>query len=168
MALLLARCPRGCLSSDGNACCALLCPAPHPLTLLHPLPHPCCTRCRARAGGVSASHLDVAPRHAGVVFGVGNTAGTLAGLLAVPGIGIVLERTGSWGLAFGLAAAHNVLGAILWTRWVGDRPLPEDGGDVQQPEEPQQQPQQQHAAALGFAAAAAAAHGAAELKLKAV
>jgi hypothetical protein len=34
------------------------------------------------AGGVSASHLDIAPRHAGVVFGVGNTAGTLAGLVA--------------------------------------------------------------------------------------
>jgi hypothetical protein len=38
------------------------------------------------AGGVSASHLDIAPRHAGVVFGVGNTAGTLAGLVAGEGV----------------------------------------------------------------------------------
>ncbi|KAF8061950.1 AMY1.2 [Scenedesmus sp. PABB004] len=85
--------------------------------------------------GVSASHLDIAPRHAGVVFGVGNTAGTLAGLVAVPGLGYVLQHTGNWSLAFGLAAAHNVVGAALWARWVGDRPLPEDGGE----EEPARQ-----------------------------
>ncbi|KAF6262942.1 major facilitator superfamily domain-containing protein [Scenedesmus sp. NREL 46B-D3] len=79
--------------------------------------------------GVSASHLDIAPRHAGVVFGVGNTAGTLAGLVAVPGLGYVLQHTGNWSLAFGLAAAHNVVGAALWAKWVGDKPLPEDGGE---------------------------------------
>lgn len=79
--------------------------------------------------GVSASHLDIAPRHAGVVFGVGNTAGTLAGLVAVPGLGYVLQHTGNWSIAFGLAAAHNVVGAALWAKWVGDRPLPEDGGE---------------------------------------
>ena len=28
-------------------------------------------------GGVSVSHLDVAPRHAGVIFGAGNTAATV-------------------------------------------------------------------------------------------
>lgn len=82
------------------------------------------------AGGVSANHLDIAPRHAGVVFGVGNTAGTLAGLVAVPGLGYVLQQTGNWSLAFGLAAAHNVVGAALWAQWVGDKPLPEDGADA--------------------------------------
>eukprot|EP00976_Prorocentrum_cordatum_P091415 1188526-Prorocentrum_minimum.AAC.3 len=35
-------------------------------------------------GGVSANHLDIAPRHAGVVFGAGNTAATFAGFLSVP------------------------------------------------------------------------------------
>jgi hypothetical protein len=50
----------------------------------------------------------------------------------VPGLGFVLEQTGNWSLAFGLAAAHNAVGAVLWAMWVGDRPLPEDGG----PEEP--------------------------------
>lgn len=29
--------------------------------------------------GVSVSHLDIAPRHAGAVFGLGNTFATLAG-----------------------------------------------------------------------------------------
>lgn len=27
---------------------------------------------------------------------------------------------------FGITAGHYVLGAILWSVWVGDRPLPED------------------------------------------
>ena len=34
--------------------------------------------------GVSVSHLDVAPRHAGLVFATGNLAATVAGVLAVP------------------------------------------------------------------------------------
>ncbi len=42
-------------------------------------------------GGVSASHLDVAPRHAGVIFGAGNTAATLAGLISVPFTGYLLQ-----------------------------------------------------------------------------
>jgi hypothetical protein len=42
-------------------------------------------------GGVSASHLDVAPRHAGVIFGAGNTSATLAGLLSVPFTGYILQ-----------------------------------------------------------------------------
>lgn len=45
----------------------------------------------------------------------------------MPATGAVLHHTGSWALAFGIAAAHNVLGALLWARWVGDARLPEDG-----------------------------------------
>lgn len=30
-------------------------------------------------GGFSVNHMDIAPRHAGVVMGISNTAGTLAG-----------------------------------------------------------------------------------------
>jgi nitrate/nitrite transporter NarK len=118
---------------------------------------------------VSASHLDIAPRHAGVVFGVGNTAGTLAGLVAVPGLGCVLQQTGNWSLAFGLAAIHNVIGAVLWAMWVGDKPLPEDGGpvdavagDAQLPVVPQMQ-----AAAVVGALNGPSNEGVMELKLKA-
>lgn len=50
-------------------------------------------------------------------------------LQTVPGLGYVLQHTGNWSIAFGLAAAHNVVGAALWAKWVGDRPLPEDGGE---------------------------------------
>lgn len=77
-------------------------------------------------GGVSASHLDIAPRNAGLVFGAGNTAATLAGLISVPVTGYLLQSTGSWPLVFGITAAHYVVGAVIWAWWVGDRPLPED------------------------------------------
>ena len=77
-------------------------------------------------GGVSASHLDVAPRHAGAVFGAGNTAATLAGLAAVPVTGALLDATGSWALVFGVTAAHYVVGAALFAAYAGAEPLAED------------------------------------------
>jgi ACS family sodium-dependent inorganic phosphate cotransporter len=77
--------------------------------------------------GVSVSHLDIAPKHAGVVFAAGNTSATVAGLLAVPLTGVVLQATGSWPLVFGITAAHYVVGAALFSLWVGDKPLPQDG-----------------------------------------
>lgn len=78
-------------------------------------------------GAVSVSHLDVAPKHAGVVFAAGNTSATVAGLLAVPLTGVVLQTTGSWPLVFGITSAHYCVGAVLFAWWVGDKPLPQDG-----------------------------------------
>lgn len=78
-------------------------------------------------GGVSVNHLDIAPAHAGAVFGAGNTAATLAGLVAVPATGLVLQQTGSWPLVFGIIAAHYVVGAGVWAAWATDKRLPEDG-----------------------------------------
>ncbi|WIA14336.1 hypothetical protein OEZ85_002865 [Tetradesmus obliquus] len=80
-------------------------------------------------GAVSVNHLDIAPRHAGMVFGAGNTAATLAGLVSVPLTGWVLQRTGSWPIVFGLIGVHFVVGSAIWAAWVGDKPLPEDGPD---------------------------------------
>jgi ACS family sodium-dependent inorganic phosphate cotransporter len=83
-------------------------------------------------GGVSVNHLDIAPRHAGQVFGAGNTAATLAGLVAVPLTGFVLQNTNSWPLVFGLIGVHFVVGSGVWAMWVGDKPLAEDGDEQQQ------------------------------------
>ena len=77
-------------------------------------------------GAVSASQLDIAPKHAGAVFGAGNTAATLAGFLAVPLTGLLLDKTDSWTLVFGVTAVHYVAGAVVWAAWCGDKPLPED------------------------------------------
>ena len=41
--------------------------------------------------GFAVNHLDVAPRFAGVVMGVSNTAGTLAGIIGVGLTGRILE-----------------------------------------------------------------------------
>jgi hypothetical protein len=85
----------------------------------------------------------------------------------VPGLGFVLEQTGNWSLAFGLAAAHNAVGAVMWAMWVGDKPLPEDGA----PEEAtaaveSQQPEQQLMLAMAGLGGSGNA-GVMELKLKA-
>lgn len=108
-------CVEGAVSSYGSCCCTqfvvscCLCTSHNPLT-----------------AAVSVSHLDVAPNHAGVIFAAGNTAATLAGLVGVPLTGLVLSMTGSWLLVFGIAAAHYVVGAVVWWSWVGDEQLPQD------------------------------------------
>ena len=77
-------------------------------------------------GAVSVSQLDIAPRHAGAIFGLGNTFSTLAGLLATRLTGDILESTSSWALVFSITAVHFIAGAFVWWIWVGDSPLPED------------------------------------------
>jgi MFS transporter, ACS family, solute carrier family 17 (sodium-dependent inorganic phosphate cotransporter), other len=77
-------------------------------------------------GAVSVSQLDIAPRHAGAVFGIGNTCGTLSGFLSTQVTGTILGASGSWALVFTIAAAHFAFGAVMWYLWVGDEPLPED------------------------------------------
>jgi hypothetical protein len=88
----------------------------------------------------------------------------------VPGLGWVLENTGNWSLAFGLAAAHNAVGAVLWALWVGDKPLPEDGGPEAEAaaESEQATPQQQQQPAFAFAGVVGTGNeGGMEWKLKA-
>ena len=70
--------------------------------------------------GVSCSHLDICPRHAGVVFAAGNTLATLGGLLSVPVAGLLLEKTGSFDAVFSLFAAHYVVGAVVYAAWIGE------------------------------------------------
>ncbi|CAM9866683.1 unnamed protein product, partial [Phaeothamnion confervicola] len=78
-------------------------------------------------GAVSVNHLDVAPRSAGLSFGVGNTAATLAGLLTVPASGWLLERSGgSWELLFAAFAFSYVAGCGVWLAWVGDTDIEAD------------------------------------------
>ncbi|KIZ02030.1 major facilitator superfamily transporter [Monoraphidium neglectum] len=77
-------------------------------------------------GGVSANHLDICPRHAGMVFGAGNTAATLAGLVAVPLTGVLLDRTGSWVAVFSVVGVHYLAGSLVWAAWAGGKQLPQD------------------------------------------
>ncbi|CAE7673432.1 PHT4 [Symbiodinium sp. CCMP2592] len=78
-------------------------------------------------GAVSVNHLDVAPRHAGAIFGLGNTFATFAGLVATPLTGAVLDKTGSWEIVFTIITFHYVVGAAVFALFSGDRALEEDG-----------------------------------------
>jgi ACS family sodium-dependent inorganic phosphate cotransporter len=65
-------------------------------------------------GGWGSNHMDIAPRHAGVLMGITNTAGTLPGIIGVFVSGLILQWTGSWILVFQVAAAFNVFGLVFY------------------------------------------------------
>ena len=48
------------------------------------------------AGGFAVNHLDIAPRYAGVLMGITNTAGTIPGIVGVAVSGYILAWSGSW------------------------------------------------------------------------
>jgi ACS family sodium-dependent inorganic phosphate cotransporter len=64
--------------------------------------------------GFASSHLDVAPRHADVLFAITNSAGTLPGVFGVALTGVLLDLTGSYDATFWVAAGILVFGAIVW------------------------------------------------------
>jgi len=57
---------------------------------------------------------DVAPRHAGRLFGLCNTFGSFAGILGVSVAGLLVEKTGSFALVFQITAALNIIGTVVW------------------------------------------------------
>jgi ACS family sodium-dependent inorganic phosphate cotransporter/ACS family sodium-dependent inorganic phosphate cotransporter-like MFS transporter 9 len=72
--------------------------------------------------GFVANMSDIAPRHAGKMFGLCNTFGSLAGILGVVAVGVIYERTGGFALVFQLTAAMYVAATVLWNLWAtGER-----------------------------------------------
>jgi ACS family sodium-dependent inorganic phosphate cotransporter len=65
-------------------------------------------------GGFAVNHMDVAPKHAGTLMGITNTAGTIPGIIGVFVSGLILEATGSWVLVFQLAAAVTLFGMVFF------------------------------------------------------
>jgi MFS transporter, ACS family, solute carrier family 17 (sodium-dependent inorganic phosphate cotransporter), other len=64
--------------------------------------------------GFSPNHLDIAPRHAGILMGITNTAGTVPGVVGVVITGWLVETTGAYTHAFVLSAAISIVGAVVW------------------------------------------------------
>jgi ACS family sodium-dependent inorganic phosphate cotransporter len=64
--------------------------------------------------GFASNHLDIAPKYAGALMGLSNTAGTLPGVIGVAVTGYILDATGSWALVFGIAAGLYVAGTAVW------------------------------------------------------
>ena len=65
-------------------------------------------------GGFSVNHMDVAPKHAGTLMGITNTAGTIPGIIGVFLSGLILEATGSWVLVFQVAAGVTLFGLVFF------------------------------------------------------
>ncbi|KAG9291990.1 hypothetical protein G9A89_017889 [Geosiphon pyriformis] len=71
--------------------------------------------------GVQISQLDIAPRYAGAIFALGNTAATIPGLIGVAFTGWILDLTGNnWGVIWGFAASFYVVGGTVFAYWVGE------------------------------------------------
>eukprot|EP00919_Chromeraceae_sp_WS-2016_P036376 GHVR01086348.1.p1 GENE.GHVR01086348.1~~GHVR01086348.1.p1 ORF type:complete len:573 (+),score=160.53 GHVR01086348.1:63-1721(+) len=77
-------------------------------------------------GGVSVSQLDITPSNAGLVFGMGSTASIIAGVVAMPITGFIIDYTQSWALVFSIFASHYVLAGILFCYFAGDKRISAD------------------------------------------
>lgn len=66
------------------------------------------------AGGFIVNHLDIAPRYAGVLMGLSNTAGTIPGIIGVYVSGLILGWSGSWTLVFQVAGLVYFSGLVFY------------------------------------------------------
>jgi ACS family sodium-dependent inorganic phosphate cotransporter len=65
-------------------------------------------------GGFVVNHMDIAPRHAGTLMGITNTAGTIPGIIGVYVSGLILAQTGSWALVFQVAGGVTLFGLVIF------------------------------------------------------
>ncbi|XP_027349110.1 ascorbate transporter, chloroplastic isoform X4 [Abrus precatorius] len=63
--------------------------------------------------GLYSNHQDIGPRYAGVLLGLSNTAGVLAGVFGTAATGYILQR-GSWNDVFKVAVALYIIGTLVW------------------------------------------------------
>ncbi|MCZ6890056.1 MAG: ACS family MFS transporter [Gammaproteobacteria bacterium] len=68
----------------------------------------------AGIGGSAINHMDIAPRHAGTLMGITNTAATVPGIVGVYVTGLILESTGSWALVFQTTAGVTIFGMVFY------------------------------------------------------
>lgn len=61
-----------------------------------------------------ANMSEIAPRHAGQMFGLCNTWGSLAGIVGTASVGFIVEKTGSFTPVFQVTAVLYVLSTIFW------------------------------------------------------
>jgi ACS family sodium-dependent inorganic phosphate cotransporter len=65
-------------------------------------------------GGFVVNHMDIAPKYAGTLMGITNTAGTIPGIVGVFVSGLILELTGSWSLVFQVTAGVTLFGLVFY------------------------------------------------------
>jgi MFS transporter, ACS family, solute carrier family 17 (sodium-dependent inorganic phosphate cotransporter), other len=74
-------------------------------------------------GGFAVNHMDIAPRYAGTLMGITNTAGTIPGIIGVFVSGLILELTGSWTLVFQVASGVTLFGLLFFLAFSSSRRL---------------------------------------------
>ena len=75
------------------------------------------------SGGFGVNHLDIAPRYAGVVMGLSNTAATIPGIIGVYVSGLILSATHSWTLVFQVAAGIYLFGMVFYLLFASSKRL---------------------------------------------
>jgi ACS family sodium-dependent inorganic phosphate cotransporter len=65
-------------------------------------------------GGFVVNHFDVAPRYAGILMGISNTAATVPGIIGVAATGFILQATNSFSAVFYLTTVVYAIGAICY------------------------------------------------------
>mmetsp|Transcript_4171 Transcript_4171/g.10464 ORF Transcript_4171/g.10464 Transcript_4171/m.10464 type:complete len:282 (+) Transcript_4171:77-922(+) len=71
-------------------------------------------------GGFSVNHMDIAPRYAGALMGLSNTAGTMAGVIGLPVTGYLLQAAGGaaqpagWHAACAVCSGLCAAGAVVF------------------------------------------------------
>lgn len=63
--------------------------------------------------GLYSNHQDIAPRYSGVLLGLSNTAGVLAGVLGTAATGYILQQ-GSWDDVFKVSVGLYLVGTVVW------------------------------------------------------
>ncbi|KAI7752006.1 hypothetical protein M8C21_029563 [Ambrosia artemisiifolia] len=63
--------------------------------------------------GLYSNHQDIAPRYSGVLLGLSNTAGVLAGVFGTAATGYILQH-GSWDEVFDVAIGLYIAGTVIW------------------------------------------------------
>ncbi|KAJ6830810.1 putative anion transporter 1, chloroplastic [Iris pallida] len=63
--------------------------------------------------GLYSNHQDIGPRYAGVLLGLSNTAGVLAGVFGTAATGYILQH-GSWDDVFKVSVALYLVGTVVW------------------------------------------------------
>ncbi|XP_064631101.1 sialin-like [Lineus longissimus] len=74
------------------------------------------TGCTVGSGFV-VNHVDIAPKYAGILFGISNTAATIPGFLAPYVIGVLTNENqseGQWRIVFYIAAGIYTFGALFY------------------------------------------------------
>lgn len=73
----------------------------------------CLGACGLSRGGFSVNHMDIAPKYAGIVMGISNTAGTISGIVGVSATGFILEAAGGSEERAGWVQSHALAAALL-------------------------------------------------------